>query len=72
MTVVKTISSLFQRSVMEIYKSSRGTQGIVINFSTVQKLYIFSLLVVVPNILSSDYRVPLTTVILSFYQLCYL
>ena len=67
LALIKTISSLFQRSVMEVYKSSRGSNRLVLNFTSFQKLYIFSIMMVMPNFLSSELRVPLVSVTMMAY-----
>jgi hypothetical protein len=72
LAIIKTISSLFQKSIMEIYKQSRGSTGLVFSITSFQKIYVFSLMILIPNFLSNEMRVPLITVTLLAYQLSYL
>lgn len=72
LAVIKTISSLFQKSLMDIYKNSRGHQCLVFNLTSFQKLYIFSLMLVLPNFISTEHRLPLLSVTFLAYQACYL
>ena len=72
LAIIKTISSLLQKSIMEVYKQSRGRAGLVLNITSFQKVYVFSLMILIPNFLSNELRVPLVTVTLIAYQLAYL
>jgi hypothetical protein len=51
LAIIKTISSLFQKSIMEIYKQSRGSTGLVFSITSFQKIYVFSLMILIPNFL---------------------
>jgi hypothetical protein len=72
LAIIKTVSALFQRSVIDIFNLSRRNNLLIFNISQVSKLYVFSLLLVVPNFLGSHFRVPFMTATLSAYQFCYL
>jgi hypothetical protein len=75
LAIIKTVSALFQRSVIDIFNlSRRGRSGaaLVFNVTQASKLYVFSLLLVVPNFLGAHYRVPFMTATLSAYQFSYL
>ena len=60
LAIIKTVSAIFQRSVIEIF--NRVTP----------KLYVFSLLMIVPTFLGAQFRVPFMTATLSAYQFSYL
>lgn len=82
LAIIKTVSALFQRSVIDIFNLSRrspgrgrggsGGHGLVFNVTQASKLYVFSILMVVPNFLGVHYRVPFMTATLSAYQFSYL
>lgn len=72
LAIIKTISSLFHRSVIEIFNLSRRRRTLVFNLSQGSKLYVFSILMIVPTFLGVQYRVPFMTATLSAYQFSYL
>jgi hypothetical protein len=72
LAIIKTISALFQRSVIEIFHLSRRRRNLVFNLSQGSKLYVFSILMIVPTFLGVQYRVPFMTATLSAYQFSYL
>jgi len=57
---------------MEVYKNSRGSNRLVFNLTSFQKLYIFSIMMVMPNFMAQDLRVPLVTVTMLAYQAGYM
>jgi hypothetical protein len=72
LAIIKTISALFQRSVIEIFNLSRRRRNLLFNLSQGSKLYVFSILMIVPTFLGVQYRVPFMTATLSAYQFSYL
>ena len=74
LAIIKTVSALVQRSVIEIFNLSRRRRrhALLFNLTQASKLYVFSLLMVVPNFLGTHYRIPFMTATLSAYQFSYL
>ena len=70
LAIIKTVSAIFQRSVIEIF--NQRNRSLAFNLSQASKLYVFSLLMVVPTFLGAQYRVPFMTASLSAYQFSYL
>jgi len=67
LAIIKTISALFHRSVIEIFNLSRRRRNLLFNLSQGSKLYVFSILMIVPTFLGVQYRVPFMTATLSAY-----
>ena len=70
LAIIKTVSAIFQRSVIEIF--NQRNRSLAFNLSQASKLYVFSLLMLVPTFLGAQYRGPFMTASLSAYQFSYL